>query len=227
MIYVLFLFIAVLSAAALSVFGARMGVIDFGDKLPLYRPAAAESEIRPYKGIKLALIIMICFAALAAIQVSLYTNTSLINFVKIYGVGVIVVAAAVVDSKRRIIPNLLILTGLAFRLLLYGWELISKTEMKGILINDLIGLLLGFGLLALVSLLTKGALGLGDAKLFGIIGITCGVYCTYSTLLISLVVSVVVSVVGMIMKKMTRKDAFPFGPCIAVGYLLTILLKSY
>ncbi len=227
MIYILFVLIAFASAAAICVFAARMGVVDFGDKLPLYKPAKADHEVSPYRGAFLALLILICVAATTAIQILLYKNTSTINFVKLYGTCIIIFAAALVDSKRRIIPNLLIIAGLIFRLLLYIWELLSEADMGVILRNDLIGLVLGFGLLGIVSFASKGALGFGDAKLLGMIGITCGTYCTYSTLLISLILSVAVAVIGMLRKKMTRKDTFPFGPCIAAGYFLTILLNSY
>ena len=103
----------------------------------------------------------------------------------------------------------------------------SKEEMKDILKNDLIGFVIGFVFLALVSFVTKGSLGFGDVKLFGIIGITAGSFGTYSTLLISLIASLIVSLVFITIKKMDRKSAFPFGPCIALGYIVSILLTSY
>ena len=64
-------------------------------------------------------------------------------------------------------------------------------------------------------------------QLFGVIGLVSGAFCTYSTLLLSLVISAVVSLVNIARKKMGRKDSFPFGPCIAIGYILVILLTSY
>ena len=91
----------------------------------------------------------------------------------------------------------------------------------------MIGFGVGFVFLALVSVITKGSLGFGDAKLFGIIGITTGALCTYSTLLASLLVSVIFSVVSMACKKMSRKDSFPFGPFISAGYVIAVLLTSY
>ncbi len=227
MMYVIFVLIALVSVSAIYVFAARMGVVDFGKKLPLYKSAQADKEVCPYQGKLLTLLIIICIAATVVMQISLYKNTAVINFVKLYGVGVLVLSAALVDSKRKIIPNAVIITGLALRLVLYGWEFFAGTDMGAVLRNDLVGLLLGFGLLGVVSLLSKGALGFGDAKLFGIIGITCGTYCTFSTLLSSLILSLIISVIGILRKKMTKKDALPFGPCIAAGYVLTILLRSY
>lgn len=224
MIYLIFLLIAALTVVASELYFARRGVLDFG-KFNIYKKC--EGDIVPFRGTSFVLITIICFVLATALQVSLYKNTSTINIVKLYGVFCIVVPAAIVDFKRRIIPNELILVGLIFRVGLYAYEIFSHAVIKDIIINDLIGLAIGFGILAIVSLITRGAIGFGDAKLFGIIGLISGSFCTYSTLLISLVLSSVVSIVGLARKKMGRKDAIPFGPCIAIGYTLALFLTSY
>ena len=225
MVYLLFVGIAILSVCAIAFFCARKGVIDFGDKLKVYK--SCEEDIVPYKGKFLILILAICFALALAIQISLYKNTEVINFVKLYGLFLIVLCAGIVDAKRRIIPNFLILSGVVFRAGLYVYEIFFTEVIKDVIKNDLIGFVIGFVFLALVSLISKGSLGFGDAKLFGIIGITVGSFCTYSTLLVSLLISTVVSVVSILRKKMSRKDSFPFGPCIAAGYVIVVLLTSY
>lgn len=224
MIYLLFIVIAIISTVLIEFVSAQKGTVDFGEKIKLYKPC---EDIVPYKGKSLILITIICFAAALAVQISLYKNTEIISFMKLYGLFVLIATAAVIDSKRRIIPNFIVVTGLVFRVLLYVYEILTVEDVKSILINDLIGFGIGFGLLAIVSLLSRGALGFGDVKLFGVIGLIGGAFCTYSTLLASLIVSLVVSVIGLARKKMGRKDSFPFGPCIAIGYVITVLLSSY
>lgn len=226
MIYLLFVFIALISTAVILIFGAGKGVVDTGEKIKLYRSCGDETVV-PFKGKPLILLTIICFAIALAIQISLYINTSVINFVKLYGLFVIVMCAAFVDAKRKIIPNILIILGLFFRAGIYVFELTTSDNIKSIITNDLVGFGIGFAFLAVVSLLSRGALGFGDAKLFGVIGLTSGSFCTYSTLLLSLIISAVVSIVFIARKKMGRKDSFPFGPCIAVGYILAIILTSY
>lgn len=226
MVYLLFVLIAVLSVVFVTVIAAKKGVVDCGEKLKIYK-SCEDDLIIPFRGKKLSLLIIVCFVISLALQISLYKNTSIINFTKLYGLFVIIFCAAVIDAKRRIIPNLLIIIGMTFRLGIYVYELVAIDNIKPVLINDLVGFGIGFMFLAAVSLLTKGALGFGDAKLFGIIGITSGSFCTYSTLLVSLIISVVVSIINIGRKKMRRKDSFPFGPCIAAGYIITILLTSY
>jgi len=225
MIYLMFALIALVSVCAILFVCGRKGVIDTGNMLKLYKPC--EEDVVPYRGKNVILITMICFAVALAVQISLYKNTVTINFVKLYGLLLIVLSAGIIDAKRRIIPNVLVITGLVFRLLIYIYEFIYVDSVKDVLVNDLIGFAIGFVLLALVSLISKGSLGFGDAKLFGVIGITAGSFCTYSTLLVSLVISTIVSVVNIARKKMGRKDSFPFGPCIAAGYVIVVLLTSY
>ena len=225
MIYFLFVLIAAVSTAAIIGVCSYKGVADTG-KLNIYRPC--EKEIVPFKGKSLILLTIICFVLALTIQISLYMNTNIFGFVKLFSLFLVVSCAGIIDYKRKIIPNLLIIIGLIFRITIYIFEVIfAKAEIKSVLINDLIGFAIGFVFLALVSVISRGALGFGDAKLFGIIGLTSGSFCTYSTLLLSLIISVVVSIVCLARKKMGRKDTIPFGPCIAVGYAVVIFLTSY
>lgn len=226
MIYGLFVLIALLSLCFIYAFAARFGVVDLGEKIRVYKPCEEESVI-PFRGKSLLWLTIVCFAVALAAQISLYVFTPVVSFIKLYGVLVLVLCAGLIDYKRRIIPNRLILYGLVFRGGIYLYEIFCVENIKAVLINDLIGFTIGFVFLALVSLLTKGSLGFGDVKLFGIIGMTTGAFCTYSTLFLALVLSVIVSLVGIARKKMGRKDAFPFGPCIAAGYTIAVLLTSY
>lgn len=225
MIYIVFIFVALLSVATVCFAGARKGVIYLGEKSNIYKPG--DDEILPYKGKKLTLIILVCFAVALAIQISLYKNTTVLNFVKLYGLWVIVFSAALIDAKRKIIPNVLIICGVLFRVVIIIVELVMKVELKPVLLNELVGFAIGFGFLAAISIITKGSLGFGDAKLFGVIGLLSGSFCTYSTLLVSLIVSASFSLVKLLRKKMKRTDSIPFGPSIAVGYIIAILLTSY
>lgn len=225
MIYLLFALIAIISSIAIIAFSAYMGAVYPGEKIRLYKKC--DENVVPFSGTKLILITVICIVVATVLQISLYKNTMTVSFIKLYVLFVIVASAAIVDFKRRIIPNALIIFGLVFRVCVYAYEIFNNSDIKSILINDLIGLAVGFGVLAIVSLITKGSVGFGDAKLFGVIGIIGGSFCTYSTLLLSLIISTIVSLIGLTRKKIGRKDSIPFGPCIAIGYTVALLLTSY
>lgn len=224
--YAVFFLVSVLTIICEFLYCSYMGV--FRSKIKIKENSKYKStETLPYKGVPLVLIIIVCAAVSFAVQMSLYSNTSTVNYIKLYGLFVTVLAAALVDSKKKIIPNFLILFGLVFRAAVYVYEFFTLNSMKDVIKNDLIGLAIGFGVLAVVSIVTKQSVGFGDAKLFGIIGITGGSMCTYSTLFLSLIVSAVISVVLLISHKRDRKGTFPFGPCIALGYVATIFLTSF
>lgn len=224
--YAVFFLVSVLTIICEFLYCSYMGV--FKSKIKIKENSKYKStETLPYQGVTLVLIIIICAAVSFAVQMSLYSNTSTVNYIKLYGLFVTVLAAALIDSKKKIIPNFLILFGLVFRVAVYVYEFFTLDSMKDVIKNDLIGLAIGFGVLAVVSIVTKQSVGFGDAKLFGIIGITGGSMCTYSTLFLSLVVSAVISVVLLISHKKDRKGTFPFGPCIALGYVATIFLTSF
>ncbi len=225
MIYLLFVLIAAISVAGMCWFGAYKGVVDTGKKIKIYKPC--EENVVPFTGKNLTLITIICFVMALAVQILLYFNTNIINFIKLYGLMLIVLSAALVDVKRKIIPNELILVGLGLRVIVYVYEFIALDNIKPILINDLIGFAIGFVFLGVVYLITKGSIGFGDVKLFGVIGITCGAMGTYSTLLVGLIISAIFSIVNIARKTMGRKDSFPFGPCIALGYVIVVLIGSY
>lgn len=225
MIYVMFLLIAIVSTCAIGFYCNYEGV--FESIIPNLPKKKISDDMKPYSKKLVSIILTVIFALTFLAQVSLHKNAEIVGLIKLFVLLLIVFCAGVIDFKRKIIPNILILFGLMFWVGITFFEIFNSDNFKGIMISELIGFAVGFGLLAVVSLITKGAMGFGDVKLFGVIGLIGGAFCTYSTLLVSLIVSVIVSVIGMIRKKIGRKDAIPFGPCIAVGYLIVLFLASY
>lgn len=224
--YAVFSLVSVATVICEFIYCSYMGI--FSSKFKLKENQKYKnSEILPYKKGAMISIIIICAIASFFVQMSLYSNTSIINCIKLYGLFVLVLFAALIDSKKKIIPNILIIIGLLFRAVIYVYEFFALDSIKDVAKNDLSGFAIGFGALALVSVVTKQSIGFGDVKLFGIIGITGGSMCTFSTLFVSLIVSAIISVVLLVSHKMGRKGSFPFGPCIAVGYIVAILLTSY
>lgn len=172
------------------------------------------------------IVISVCMIG-ASISIA-YNVSNLANSAKLIILMGIVAAAAVIDLNKTIIPNVLILIGLAARVVIYAVEFFVYNDLFiSQLKSDLIGFGIGFGILFIACVVTHGAVGFGDVKLFGIIGLLSGAICTYTTLIICLIVSTVASIVLLIAKKKKRKDSIPFGPCIAIGYYVAILLTCY
>ena len=76
---------------------------------------------------------------------------------------------------------------------------------------------MGFGVLYLIAVVSKGGMGGGDIKLFFVIGLVLG---TTNTLVTLFLAALIGSIAGMIILKRTgqgRKTPIPFGPSIAVS----------
>lgn len=92
------------------------------------------------------------------------------------------------------------------------------------LIDGAIGGAVGFGVIALIILVSRGGMGWGDAMLMLGIGAAVGWrYCAMSLYLGFLCGGVVV-VPLMLAKKLKRKDAVPLGPFLAAGSVLVLFI---
>ena len=174
-------------------------------------------------------ILIISLIIFEVASIFLINNTNnYFGFIKLSAVLLAVVIAALTDFKLRIIPNMIILVGLAIRVIIYVFEILyCNDEILEIAKNDLIGLAIGFGVLFIAHLISRSSIGMGDVKLFGLIGVCSGAICTYSTLLISLILNTIVSVILLILKKKGKKDSIPFAPAICVGYIASIFIASF
>lgn len=153
---------------------------------------------------------------------------NIISIIKLLTILLLLETVAIIDAKLRIIPNKLMLFALGVRLVLYIFEFIFfKDDFKPILKSDFIGFCFGFGLLLLASLISKGGMGFGDVKLFGVIGITAGFTCTFSTLFVALIGSAIYGIITLLTKKHDKKSSVPFGPFVYVGYLVCMALAVY
>ena len=129
-----------------------------------------------------------------------------------------------VDLKEKIIPNHLVVVGLLFWVVLALLDVfVAKTYWKNMLKVSLMGGLLVGGVMFIIALIVKSALGMGDVKMFFVIGLFYGAIDTYSILLFSMIVMAVVSLVLLAAKKVSTKTAIPMAPFVVVGYILSIL----
>ena len=132
---------------------------------------------------------------------------------------------ALIDWKEKIIPNQAILVGLIFWIIYSALRVIKlKVPIKDQLIFSLIGALVCGGLLLVVALIAKSALGMGDVKMFTVIGLIYGFVKAYNILLFTMIIMAVVSIILLIAKKVNRKTAVPMAPFAVFGFIVSILL---
>lgn len=89
-----------------------------------------------------------------------------------------------------------------------------------------VGALVGFGILYLIAILSKGGMGGGDIKLFFVIGWVLGIIPTLLTLFIAAFIGMIVGFIHLKVKKADKKTPIPFGPSIAVAAVIVYFWGS-
>ncbi|MDV2684894.1 prepilin peptidase [Alkalihalophilus lindianensis] len=83
--------------------------------------------------------------------------------------------------------------------------------------DALIGAGVGFGLLLLIAIVSKGGMGGGDIKLFALLGLVLGWQNVLLAFFFSCFYGTIIAGVGMLLGKVKRGKPIPFGPFIVLG----------
>lgn len=124
------------------------------------------------------------------------------------------VCITVSDIAYMLIPNKILLFFLP--LLIVGRIFSPLTPWW----DSLLGAVVGFGMLYIVALLSRGGMGGGDIKLFFVLGIVLGTLKTLLTLAFASAIGLVIGIIVLRMTKKGRKTPVPFGPSIALAAII-------
>lgn len=137
-----------------------------------------------------------------------------------------------IDLKHMIIPNGLVLTGLAGGAVIFLYHVFVKpfglyestlwyAPLAGMVSSS--GILFIIAILGLIIYKNDGAMGMGDVKLFMPIGLFLGWRLSLLTLVVTVMLGGITSIILLIFKIKGRKSAIPFGPFIIIATLFTAL----
>ncbi|GGJ96778.1 hypothetical protein GCM10007063_19030 [Lentibacillus kapialis] len=87
--------------------------------------------------------------------------------------------------------------------------------------SSIAGAFAGILILAVIILMSRGGMGAGDMKLFGLLGIVLGLEKVLLALFISCMIGAVVGIGLLLFKVIDRKQPVPFGPYIVVASVIT------
>lgn len=98
--------------------------------------------------------------------------------------------------------------------------------------DSIVGAIVGFVLLLLIAMISKGGMGGGDIKLFALIGLVVGVKLVLLSFFLATLFGAIFGVVGLLIGKLKRKNPIPFGPFIAAGTLTAyffgeVIIQAY
>lgn len=180
----------------------------------------------------------ICMIVMAILYVALLRKFGIgqtfmqnVDLIKFVILTPMLVSSFMIDLKYRILPNRLNFTmfqvGLIFAFI-YGINNINMaTDM-------LLGMLVGAGIFGVITLLGgiiagKEAMGLGDVKFMGAVGLYFGVSTIAQISLLAFFVGAIVSVVVLIIRNLILKsedEYMPFGPFLVVSAVACIFLPA-
>ena len=213
------------------------------ERLPERKPIVSKEIFQKEKRGKtnywIILATVILYIALlysCGIQKDWFSNLVLIK----YGILIpMLLSAFVIDYRLQIIPNRLNLTMFEIGLILtfiYGMGNIN------IAINMLLGMVAGAGIFLVITLLGgliagKEAMGFGDVKLMGALGLYFGLVNIVVIAVVAFLIGAVISVILLLTKVKKTNEYIPFGPFIVLaafvvlfvpfGILLQMLLQFF
>ncbi len=205
-------------------------LVDWANKrLPEYKSVISKDIITEYKlkgkpNYILMLVTSIIYATLLytfGIKETLIANLDLIKYLLLTPM---LLSVFVIDYKLQIIPNRLNLTifeiGFLFAFL-YGLSNVAIT------INMLLGMLAGGGVFLLITLLGglfygKEAMGFGDVKLMGALGLYFGLSNIIIITLVSFLIGAILSIVLLLTKIKKSDEYIPFGPFIVIATFISM-----
>jgi len=99
---------------------------------------------------------------------------------------------------------------------------IQAVSYKSEIVDLIVGGALGFGIIGLIVLLTKG-MGEGDIEIAAVCGLFLGVKGILLGLFLAIILGGIVGIIILALKLKNAKEKIAFGPCIAIGSLISML----
>ena len=171
--------------------------------------------------------IWIVFSAMAITMVWRMEEKDLegLIFLKIYLMMSFLAAAAWIDWEKQKVPNRLLLAMLVGRVIFWILEFFVKDKnFSQQLLEDWTGCGMVLLLLLVLTFLGRGAFGMGDIKLLGLISLYCGLFWTCDCFFYGLFLAGAVSVSLLVAGKKRWHDRIAFVPFLLMGYWLRAIL---
>ncbi len=216
-----------------TIIGMFVGqIVDWVNKrLPEYKRVFSKEIISEYKMnfkpnyilMFLTAIIYVSLIYVLGVKDTFYANLDLIKFMVLTPM---LLSAFVIDYRLQIIPNRLNLTIFEVGII---FAFISGLSNVAITINMILGMLAGGGIFLLITVLGgifygKEAMGFGDVKLMGALGLFFGLSNIIIITLVSFLIGAVLSIALLATKIKKSNEYIPFGPFIVIATFISMYI---
>jgi len=203
-------------------------LVDWSNKrLPDYKKVISKDFFTEYlKSFKPNYILMVITTVM--FLGLLYRFGLSIDFFQFAFLVPMLLSAFCIDLKLQIIPNRLNLTIFETGLIFTFIKAISDTSLGiSVLTDSLLGMLVGGGIFLLITLIGgviagKEAMGFGDVKLMGALGLFFGWQSFIIISVLAFLLAAIISIGILIFRKKKINEYIPFGPFIVISSMIVI-----
>lgn len=132
------------------------------------------------------------------------------------------IVIAVIDFKTMFVYTNTIIVGAIFGII---FTLVQWYIDKSFPLDNIYGALIGTVVIGAIVLVTHG-MGEGDIEIVAVSGLFLGAKCSIFMLFSGVVLGGIVAAIILILKLKDRKDEIAFGPYLAVGSILAVLVGN-
>ena len=219
--------------AIVAIVGLLVGMfVDWMNKrLPEYKKVFTKELFTEYfaefkPNYILMIVTAIIYVALLYVYGLKSTFIGNLDLIKFMILTPMLLSAFVIDYRLQIIPNRLNLTMFEIGLVIafiYGLSDVAITIIM------ILGMLAGGGIFLLITLIGgaiygKEAMGFGDVKLMGALGLYLGLSSIITTTLLSFLIGAILSIILLATKIKKMDEYIPFGPFIVMGTFISIFV---
>ncbi|MDR2904289.1 MAG: A24 family peptidase [Clostridiales bacterium] len=133
-------------------------------------------------------------------------------------------AVSVIDVKKGIIPNRLVLSVILLAVIRMSVACLAENAVA-LLLDGLLGLLAGGVPCALIILVTNGAMGAGDMKLYAALGLFFGCQKVFYIGVLSIMAAGAAALFLLILKKKDRKSSLVMAPFISMAAVAVMVFE--
>lgn len=196
-------------------------------RMPEHKPVLSKEFFKEFKP---DYVLMIITAIIYLVLLYMYgIKSQFLNNIQIIKYTILtpmLIVALIVDYKHQIIPNRLNMTifevGLVF-------AFVSGLFSMNLMTDALLGMLFGGGIFLIITLIGgliagKEAMGFGDVKFMGALGLYFGLTNIITITLMAFLFAAVISVFLLATKIKKTSEYIPFGPFIVVACFISMII---
>lgn len=196
-------------------------------RMPEHKPLLSKEFFKEFKP---NYILMIITAIIYLVLLYMYgIKSQFLNNLQLLKYTILtpmLIIALVVDYKYQIIPNRLNMTifevGLVF-------AFISGLFSMNLLTDALLGMLFGGGVFLIITLIGgliagKEAMGFGDVKFMGALGLYFGLTNIITITLMAFLLAAIISIFLLATKIKKTSEYIPFGPFIVIACFISMII---